>query len=249
MNSIFDCKFKSLKDFMVPFPIFLQTVQYIEGCSFYDLDIITNSTDQNGTLLTKDDLYVIPYTYTEPCMPEYKEKACDINALSLEDYDRWKEAIDKRITSIVRHGITRRTIESIDDNPEIASIISLNSGHITSFSYTNARDIYIVDMHVNLKNTLQDLMKLRQVSPELMQSVEETHGVSRSDMVQNIMRNVINVDEYVRFIGMHDTFDNSDPYAMITANNDDLHDAYIAKVSAARILQLCNRHEKIILTV
>lgn len=188
-------KFKTMSEFMVPMQTLIQTVQYIEGCPSYDLDIMKQSNSGEQVKIN-DELYTIPYPFIEPVNPEYYQAGVLINNMNNNELSLWKKQIDTRVYPIVHFSVTKQFIEHFDSDPNNACFISAITGYIVSFNYQSISDVKIVNIPNNVASLMSNFLKLSQVSPEAV----EISGVPKTEMAKTFF-----VDSYSRFYSVTPT--------------------------------------------
>lgn len=244
--SINTYKFKSLSELMVPLPITLQTVQYIEGCASYDIDVIRVSKD--GTQhKANDELYTIPYPYIEPINPEFAQIGSSIHMLSEDIINQWQRQIDSRVYPISNFAITKKYIDTFDADPDNACFISALTGYIVSFNYTSITDVKLVTIPNNVASLMSNFLKMSHVSPEAV----EASGVPKSEMAKTFFQ-----DAYSRFYSFTPKGEDKSKlltdkrhYFEATSNGRCVLTADQAKKINERALVSFYNHERIIMTV
>ena len=178
--------YNKLSDILVPLSIVEKQIRAIEGLDNFHFEIHLKSVDAKRKNLTKDNIYAIPYPFIKGVKDEYEE-----NGMGLYDYDdEMKYEINNRLMKYYNFIIDRETINEVDNNPNLCSILNICNGLISTFDRTEVQEIIPLTIPYEL--------------PTMVSKLWGIHDASESDDYDAMLNGIIPI------IGEDDDFDKED---------------------------------------
>lgn len=150
LQPIWKYPYNKLSDILVPLSIVEKQIQSIENIDSFHFDIKI----KNNKKYTKDDLYVIPYPYLLGVLDEHPEIKTDIIP------DDIREEIEQRMLRYYNFAIDKETLNKIDNDPNLCSIINIYNGVMATFDRNEIEELVPLTIPYELPYMISDLWNI-----------------------------------------------------------------------------------------
>lgn len=234
LPSIYDMKFTSLKDIMIPGHVFIDMVKYIEKAPFYQFKY--SASDYDGSLGEKflQTHYMMPYPYILDTIQDRKSKNQEEIFMDIND----------RISSFIKFSLHCDVIDEIDNDPYTGVIVEITNGYIIKFSYNTLKNLLTSAIPESLINIFNSVNVAKHLS-----STQGSDDYSYFLNGKAIISSIYDDDKYRTIYNM--LYDNPKYNCYRIGTSTDIADLNFQQylVQADYVMRRIKERQKIIITI
>ena len=151
IEPIWKYSYTKLSDILVPLSVAEKQIRAVEGIDSFHFSV---KMKNNNKKYTKDNLYVIPYPYLISVLDEYN---LDVDE-EIPEYVR--NDIHQRMIRYYKFAIDEETLQNIDNNDNICSILNIYNGVIASFDKTKIKELVPITIPYELPFMISKLWNI-----------------------------------------------------------------------------------------